>query len=587
MTEFGIDLSRPITQLGSPGSVSEPADYRPRDRLSYVSGPSSPPLSRQTVWQLLQRAASEHGGRDAAVFCASNTRWSWADVARKADDLAAGLLALGLSKGDRLAIWSPNNEQWLLMQFATARLGVILVTVNPAYRSSELEYVLNKSGARALVLAHRFKQSDYAAMLAEIAPEIIDTDPGDLRLTRLKHLRAVIQIGGESARGVWGFDQLMRLGGPASRRELDEVCARQDPDDAINIQFTSGTTGSPKGATLTHYNIVNNARLTVARLNLGHRDRLCLPVPLYHCFGMVMGVLGAASCGCCLVFPAETFEPDGTLQAIDRERCTALYGVPTMFVAMLESDQFVQVRLDSLRTGIMAGAPCPIEIMRRVIAQMHLPEIAIAYGMTETSPVSFQSHGDDAIDRRVSTVGRIQPHTEVKIIDEEGRVVPLGQQGELCTRGYLVMQGYWRDDHRTRESIDSAGWMHSGDLATLDADGYCSITGRVKDMIIRGGENVYPREIEDFLFTHPKIREAQVFGVPDQKLGEIVCVWVVLADGESMTESELQEYCRGRIAHYKVPQQVMFKDSLPLTATGKPQKFVMRDEVLRRQSQDV
>lgn len=586
MTTGTIELDKPITRLdGSSATRPAPEQYLPHDSQSYVCGPSSPSLSRKTVWQVLQQTALQHGSRDAAVFCQSGMRLSWAELLRKVDDMAAGLLALGLGRGDRLAIWSPNNEAWLLTQFASARIGVILVTVNPAYRTAELEYVLNKTAAQALLVASCFKSSDYLAMLREIAPELDSERRESLHIRRLSRLRHVIQIGGEPLPAGWRFDELLRVAGPAARRRLDAISASLDPDDPINIQFTSGTTGAPKGATLTHYNIVNNARFTVDRLALGVRDRLCIPVPLYHCFGMVMGTLGAASCGCCMVFPAEAFDPAETLLAIDRERCTALYGVPTMFVAMLDDDNFADVSLDSLRTGIMAGAPCPVEIMNRVILDMHMHEVTIAYGMTETSPVSFQSHGDDPIERRVGTVGRIQPHTEVKIIDKHGAIVAPGEQGELCTRGYLVMQGYWRDEAASRASIDAAGWMHSGDLACIDADGYCSITGRVKDMIIRGGENIYPAEIEEFLFTHPDIQQAQVFGLPDARYGESVCAWLVLQPGCRLSAEQVQAYCRGRIAHYKVPEKIVFKTSLPMTITGKPQKFAMREEMLRNARQ--
>ncbi len=590
-----FDLSQPLTSLSRETGDSSHIDAEqltPHRGRSYVRGGSHPSLSRHLVWEILNEAARQYGSSEAAVFCETGTRWSWTQLQQKAEALAAGLLALGLKKGDRLAIWSPNNEQWLLTQFATARAGIILVTINPAYRSSELEYALNKSGARALIMADHFKSSDYLAMLNEVVPELASCRKDKLVSARVTSLRTVIRIDSASrsdmpdarASGTWHFDEVMKLAGPASQQRLQELVTTLDPDDAINIQFTSGTTGSPKGATLSHYNIVNNAIQTVARLHLNHQDKLCIPVPLYHCFGMVMGTLGCATVGACMVFPGQAFDAGQTLQALTVERCTALYGVPTMFVAMLEHEAFDSSSLSQLRTGIMAGAPCPRPIMQRVISDMNMHQITIAYGMTETSPVSFQSHINDDIDQRVSTVGRVHPHTEVKIIDTAGQIVPPGTEGELCTRGYSVMQGYWQNESASRQSIDEAGWMHSGDLAIIDQYGYCSIVGRVKDMIIRGGENIYPREIEEFLLQNEKISDVQVFGIPDEKLGEQVCAWVVPVSGQLLTESELQGYCKGRLAHYKVPHFIRFKSELPLTVTGKPKKFVMQDEMIKELS---
>jgi fatty-acyl-CoA synthase len=580
MTGFSIDLSKPITSLGDERRAA-PADLSPRDGKAYVVGDKSVPLSRRSVWHTLKRTTDKFGARDAAVFVEHGVRWSWSDLLAKCDDLAAGLLALGLQKGDRIGIWSPNRPEWLLTQFATARLGLILVNINPAYRVSELEFALNKVGCKALVLASHFKTSDYIAQLRSIAPEIDDCEPGRLDSTRLPRLKIVIRMGAEKTKGMLNFDEVMAIGGPAHRLRLDDLSRDLDPDEPINIQFTSGTTGSPKGATLTHANIVNNARFVTGTMALTENDRLCIPVPLYHCFGMVMGTLGCATKGAAMVFPGEGFEAGAALNAIARERCTAVYGVPTMFVAMLDHKDFAGLDLSSLRTGIMAGAPCPIEVMKKVVSVMHAREITICYGMTETSPVSFQSHIDDPIDKRVSTVGRIHPHVEVKIITAEGRTAQIGEPGELCTRGYSVMRGYWDDDAKTREAIDPGGWMHTGDLAVIDAEGYCNIVGRVKDMLIRGGENVYPREVEEFLFRHPKIKEVQVFGVPDEKYGEEVCAWVVLKPGHDATEDEIREFCKGQIAHYKVPRYVRFKEALPMTVTGKPQKFIMRDEMIR------
>ncbi len=536
-----------------------------------------------TVPQLLERAVLRQGGRDAAVFAASGERLSWHDLKRRSDEVAAGLLALGIGRGDRVGIWAPNCLEWLLTQFGTARIGAILVNINPAYRTSELEFALNKSGCRALILAPKFKSSDYLGMLRSLIPELDKLDPSfPLVLSAFPDLQHVVMIGkADRPKGVRSFEALTKLAGPAHRDRLDRLSAALDPDDAINIQFTSGTTGAPKGATLSHFNIVNNARYSAKAMNLGERDALCIPVPLYHCFGMVLGVLACTASGAAMVFPGEGFDAGETLAAVQKHRCTALHGVPTMFIAMLDHPDFRKYELSSLRTGIMAGAPCPIGTMRRVVSEMHMKEVTIAYGMTETSPVSFQSSIDDPLERRVSTVGRIQPHVEAKIVDAQGRIVPVGTPGEFCSRGYLVMRGYWDEPEQTREAIDAAGWMHSGDLATLDAEGYCNIVGRVKDMLIRGGENVYPREVEEFLFQHPKVQAVQVFGVPDPRLGEEVCAWIVLKPGASASEEEIRSFCDGRIARYKVPRFIRFVAEFPLTATGKPQKFVMRDAMMR------
>jgi fatty-acyl-CoA synthase len=551
---------------------------RPQGSLSYVSGLTDEPLRFITIAQQLDKTVGRHGSRDAAIFEAEGVRLSWYDLKAKADELAAGLLALGLRRGNRVGIWAPNRHEWLITQFATARVGMILVNINPAYRKTELEYALNKVGVRALVMARRFKSSDYLGMLGEIAPEIHFKGASEvLDSARVPGLKHVVLLGDEPVPPrCLSYRQLLGLGGPAQRARLDALSAALDPDDAINIQFTSGTTGSPKGATLSHFNIVNNARFCAKAMALSPADRLCIPVPLYHCFGMVLGVLCCVASGATMVFPGEGFDAADTLKTIARHRCTALHGVPTMFTAMLEDASFAQHDLSSLRTGIMAGAPCPIETMRKVIAKMHMHQVTIGYGMTETSPISFQSSLDDPLERRVSTVGRVQPNLEVKIVDAAGRIVPIGQPGELCTRGYSVMRGYWDDPARTRESIDDAGWMHSGDLATIDAEGYANIVGRVKDMLIRGGENVYPREIEEYLLRHPKIADAQVFGVPDVKYGEEVCAWVIARHGQAISEDEIKDFCKGQIAHYKVPRYVRVVDQFPLTATGKAQKFEMR-----------
>ena len=554
--------------------------FAPMDGQSYVRGPSHPALAYVTIPQLLRDAVSRFGPRDAAVFCEQDVRMSYYDLDRAVDELASGLLALGLGKGDRVGIWSPNRVEWVLTQFATARVGLVLVNINPAYRQGELEYALNNVGCKALITAGSFKTSDYAGMIRNLAPELETSEPGRLQSARLPHLRSVIFMGDDPRAGAYTFDELRKLGGPAQLLRLPEIDSTLSPDDAINIQFTSGTTGMPKGATLSHYNIVNNARYVTDRINLTETDRLAIPVPLYHCFAMVMGVLGAVSKGATVVFPGEGFDPAQTLDALATERCTAVYGVPTMFVAMLEDLEKHARDLSNLRTGIMAGAPCPVEVMQRVNSEMNMGEITIAYGMTETSPVSFQSFVDDPTDKRCETVGRVHPHLEVKIVDQDGRIVPVGTRGELCTRGYSVMKGYWGDDKKTAESIVD-GWMHTGDLAVFDMDGFCSIVGRVKDMIIRGGENIYPREIEEYLMQHPKVSDVQVFGIPDEKLGEEVCAWAIAKPAVELDEEDLRESLKGQIAHFKIPRHIRIVDELPMTITGKPQKFVMRDRMLK------
>ena len=552
----------------------------PSDGLSHVVGGDAPPLVDLTIGDFLAATVARHGSREAAVFRAAGERWTYDQLRRRSDRLAAGLLALGLYRGDRIGIWAPNRPEWLIAQFATARIGLILVNINPAYRRHELEYALNKVGARALVTARQFKSSDYLAMLRDLAPELDTATPGRLRADRLPELSTIIQLGDDRVAGTFSFAEVMGRGGGANRARLDAISRRLKPSDAINIQFTSGTTGAPKGATLTHRNIVNNGRFCAAAMDLGPDDRLAIPVPFYHCFGMVLGNLAAVAAGATMVFPGESYDPLETLQALAAERCTAVHGVPTMFGAMIDHPRFTEFDLKSLRTGIMAGAPCPIELMKRVVDRMHAREITIAYGMTETSPVSFQSDTHDSLERRVSTVGRIHPHVEVKVVDGEGRTVPVGETGELHTRGYSVMKGYWNDAERTAEAIDADGWMHTGDLATIDAQGYCNIVGRVKDMLIRGGENVYPREVEEFLFTHPKVQSAQVFGVPDAKYGEEVCAWIVPRPGQQVSEEEVREFCRGQIAHYKIPRYVRIVTELPMTVTGKPQKFIMRETMI-------
>jgi fatty-acyl-CoA synthase len=548
---------------------------------SYVHGASDIPLIGEAIGVHFDRMVERHGERDALIVRHQHIRWTYRELRREVDAFAAGLIALGLKPGERIGIWSPNNAEWVVTQFATAKAGLILVNINPAYRLTELEYALNKSGCVALITAARFKTSDYIRMLRELAPELATAAPGNLHAARLPELRLVITIGADGEKGMVPFADVAGLGGDAERRHLGFLADTLQFDDAINIQFTSGTTGFPKGATLTHHNILNNGFFIGRAMKFTEADRLCIPVPLYHCFGMVLGNLACLTHGAAMIYPSEAFEPLAALEAVEAERCTALHGVPTMFIAEMDHPEFHRFDLSSLRTGIMAGSPCPIEVMKRAVDLMHLNEITIAYGMTETSPVSFQSSTDDPLDRRVSTVGRIQPHVEVKIVNTEGRIVPRGTPGELMTRGYPVMLGYWNDPERTAESIDAAGWMKTGDLAMIDDEGYCNIVGRIKDMVIRGGENVYPREIEEFLYRHPKIQDVQVIGVPDPRFGEELCAWVRLRDGEHAAPEEIQEFCKGQIAHYKIPRYIKFVDAFPMTVTGKVQKFLMREETVR------
>ena len=560
-------------------TTSWPAQL-PRDGLSQVRGTTEVPLSDATVHRLLAATVARFPDRPAAVFREQGIRWTWARFLAEVDALASGLHALGLRRGDRLGIWSPNRAEWLVTQFATARVGIVLVNINPAYRLAELEYALNSAGCRAIVSAERLKTSKYLEMLQTLAPELAHCAPGALKAARLPALEFVIRMGDAKTPGMLNYGGVVERGRAAlDVAMLDAIEAGLSCHDPINIQFTSGTTGNPKGATLTHHNVVNNARFIAMAMRFSEADSLCIPVPLYHCFGMVLAVLACVATGAAMVFPGESFDPTATLAAVSEERCTALHGVPTMFIAELEHPDFAKYDLSTLRTGIMAGSPCPIETMKRVVAEMHMSEVTIAYGMTETSPVSFQSSADDPLERRVTTVGRIQPHLEVKIVDAEGRTVPVGEKGELCTRGYSVMQGYWGDEKRTAEAVQD-GWMHTGDLATIDEQGYCNIVGRVKDMLIRGGENVYPREVEEFLFRHPKVQSVQVFGVPDPKYGEEVAAWIVLKPGTECTAEEIRDFCRDQIAHYKVPRHIRFVTELPMTITGKVQKFVMRERMI-------
>jgi fatty-acyl-CoA synthase len=549
-------------------------------RQSYVHGNSGPPLIGKTIGALLDEVCATDGSREALVVAHQKIRWTYAELKSRCDAFASGLLALGLEPGDRVGIWSPNCAEWTIAQFATAKAGLILVNINPAYRLSELEHVLRVVGCRALISAARFKTSDYIAMVRELVPELGNGADGELLSSRLPELRHVISIAGKHD-GCLSFDWILARGKQAGNKRLESLSATVQMDDAVNIQFTSGTTGLPKGATLSHHNLINNAFFVGEATGIEPGSRVCIPVPLYHCFGMVMGNLGCLTHAATMVYPSESFDPLRTLEAVEAERCDVLYGVPTMFIAQLNQPEFSRFDLSSLRRGIMAGAPCPIEVMKQVASTMHMSEITIAYGMTETSPVSFQSSRDDPLELRVSTVGRIQPHLEVKIVDRRGRLVPRGEAGELCTRGYSVMLGYWNDEARTKEAVDSAGWMHTGDLATIDDDGYCRIVGRIKDMVIRGGENVYPREVEEYLYRHPDIQDVQVFGVPDVKYGEELCAWIISKTGASLDEEGVRRFCQDRISHYKIPRYIRFVESFPSTVTGKVQKFAMRDAMTK------
>jgi len=540
-------------------------------QISYDHGVSDKKLIGETIGAYFDRTVETYRDREALVVRHQNVRWSWGELGRRVDDLAAGLLTLGLERGDRVGIWSPNTSEWTLAQFATAKAGLVLVNVNPAYRRAELEYAMNKVECKALILAPALKTSNYLEIVQDLVKD-----------RKLPHLKHVVRLGTEKTPGMLNFDDVAKAGGNAEKARIADLAPKLQFDDAINIQFTSGTTGYPKGATLSHHNILNNGYFVGEGLKLTPEDRLCIPVPLYHCFGMVMGNLGCLTHGSTMVYPSEAFDPLATLQAVSEERCTALYGVPTMFIAQLDHPEFARFDLKSLRTGIMAGSPCPIEVMKRVQSQMNMGEVTIAYGMTETSPVSTQCATDDPVERRVSTVGQVLPHIEIKIVDAEGKAVPRGETGEFCTRGYSVMKGYWNDEAKTKEAVDDAGWMHTGDLAIMDEQGYVNIVGRLKDMVIRGGENVYPREIEEFLYRHPKVQDVQVIGVPDQRYGEEVCAWIKLRDGETATAEEIREFCKGQIAHYKIPRYIEFVPEFPMTITGKIQKFVMREQTISK-----
>ncbi len=549
--------------------------------LSYAHGASDVPLSYETIGLAFDRAVAAHASRTALVSRHQKIRWTYREFQEQVDAMAAGLVALGLEPGERIGIWSPNCAEWAVIQYATAKAGLVLVNINPAYRPQELEYCLNKVGCSALVTSARFKTSDYIGMLNDLAPELASCEPGKLDAARLPSLRCVIRIDEETAPGFFNYAQIPGLAEDAHREQIRELAGTLQPDDPINIQFTSGTTGSPKGATLTHQNILNNANLTGVEMGIGRDDVIVCPLPLYHCAGMVVCNLVALCQGSSVVYPDEAFEPVSCLAAIADEGATFLGSVPTMWMAQLDHPEFAKYDVSTLRGGFIGGAPCPIELMNRIVDEMGVSEITIIYGMTETSPVSFGTSLSDTLERRVSTVGRAQHHVEACIVDQDGRTVPRGEQGEILTRGYLVMHGYWDDDEKTREAIDAAGWMHTGDLGVMDDEGYLKITGRAKDMVIRGGENIYPREIEEHLYTHPAIQEVQVFGVPDDRMGEEVGAWIQVREGESLDEQRVRDFCQGILAHYKIPRYIRFVADFPMTVTGKIQKFEMRNAMAR------
>ena len=548
-------------------------------QFSYVHGVSKTPLTGATIGNLFDQTVQHRKNHDALVVPYQNIRWTYGDLQKRVNELAAGFIAMGLEPEDRVGLWSPNNSEWILIQFAAAKAGLILVNINPAYRSSELQYALNQTSCKALFFAPTLRSSNYLEILSELMPGLSSYMPGHLQDETIPTLRWLISLGNELRDGVLNFSAISTLSKSTHHEQLAFLEGELQFDDPVNIQFTSGTTGAPKAATLTHHNVGNNAYFVGKRMALTAEDRVCIPVPMYHCFGMVLGSLCCVAHGATMVFASPGFDAHETLKTIDKELCTTVHGVPTMFIAMLDDPDFGMFDLSELRTGIMAGAPCPEELMKRVIREMHLDQITIAYGMTETGPVSFQTSVDDSLDRRVQTVGSVLPHIEIKIVDQEKRIVLRGTSGELLTRGYCVMPGYWADQAKTDETIDNAGWIESGDIAIIDDQGYCQIVGRSKDMLIRGGENIFPREIEEFLYRHPKIDQVQVIGVPDTKYGEEICAWIKLHDREKVTEEEIVEFCRGKIAHFKIPKYILFVDEFPMTVTGKVQKYVMREKM--------
>ncbi|OAL87679.1 AMP-binding protein [Acinetobacter terrae] len=551
-------------------------------RLSYAYGTSSQPLLGMTIGEKFDQACQQYAEQDAVVSVHQNVRLSYKQLQDQVNAFACSLLQLGLEKGDRIAIWSPNCVEWTITQFAAFKAGMILVNLNPAYKSSELEYVLNKVSCKALVIAPQFKSSNYQDILTKIAPEITQSIDKLLSSQRLPHLKHIIKIDHEQHTGIHRFADLLPEPTAAQLDQLQAIAADLQFDETINIQFTSGTTGNPKGTMLTHNNILNNGYFVGEAIHLTPQDRVCISVPLFHCFGMVMGNLACITHGSTMVYPSAVFNPLDTLKTIQQEKCTAAYGVPTMFIAILEHEQFDEFDLSSLRTGIMAGSPCPREIMQRVIERMHMTEITICYGMTETAPVSAQSSTADSVERRVGTVGRVHPHLEIKIVDENGKVVLRGNLGELCVRGYSVMLGYWEDTDKTQEVIDVAKWMHTGDIAEMDEEGFVKIKGRIKDMVIRGGENLFPKEIEDFLYTHPDVSDVQVIGLPDARYGEELCACIVLHEHHQINEEAIRKYCAEHISHNKVPRYVRFFTEFPMTASGKAQKFKLQ-ELMRQE----
>ena len=546
-------------------------------KLSYLSGISNTPLLGITIADQFDQTAARFPDNEALVVYHQNIRWTYQELKEQVDICARALLSSGLKKGERIGIWSPNCAEWTVIQFATAKIGAILVNINPSYRLHELEYALKQSGCSLLVLADRFKTSNYTQILYQLAPELYQSEPGQLQAAKVPKLRMIIGLHAEPSPGMLSWEELQQKASATKPEILAQKQANLSFDEAINIQYTSGTTGYPKGATLSHHNILNNGYFVARSMNFTHKDKLIIPVPLYHCFGMVMGNLGCITHGATMIYPSEGFEAEAVLEAAQKEQATAIYGVPTMFIAQLEHPNFEKFDLSSLRTGIMAGSPCPIEVMKKVQTLMNMKEVQIAYGMTETSPVSTQTRMGTPLEKQVSTVGQIHPHLEVKIIEpKSGQLCPIGVPGELCTRGYSVMLGYWNDEERTRQVIDSARWMHTGDLGTIDEEGYVNIVGRIKDMIIRGGENIYPREIEEFLYQHPQISDVQVIGVPDEKYGEEVMAWIKLKEGETSTGEDIKAYCKEQIAHFKIPRYYKFTKEFPMTVTGKIRKVEMR-----------
>ncbi len=547
-------------------------------KLSYLSATSDTPLLGDTIGDMFDKIVAQYPDNEALVVVYQKVRWTYRELKEHVDILARAFIAVGLKKGERIGIWSPNCSEWLLMQVATAKIGAILVNINPSYRLHELEYALNQSGCSMMVIADQFKTSNYTQMLYDLAPELYRHAPGALIAPKVPNLRAVIRLHSQPTNGMWSWNELLSHAPSVNNEDLEQRQAELSFDEPINIQYTSGTTGYPKGATLSHHNILNNGYFVARTMKFTDKDRLVIPVPLYHCFGMVMGNLGCLTHGATMIYPSEGFEPEAVLQAAQNEKATAIYGVPTMFIAELDHPNFHQYDLSSLRTGIMAGSPCPVEVMKKVQTVMHMHDMQIAYGMTETSPVSTQTRIGTPLNKQVSTVGQIHPHLEVKVIDPETeQVLPVGEKGELCTRGYSVMLCYWENEDATRKAIDAARWMHTGDLAVIDEEGYVNIVGRIKDMIIRGGENIYPREIEEFLHTHPKIANVQVIGIPDEARGEEVMAWVQLREGKTVTGADIQAFCQGQIAAYKIPKYFKFTDYFPMTVTGKVRKVEMRE----------